>query len=168
MSNSLIFAIVASVTIHFFVLFYSTRITLKEPPKSNPIAETKKDAVERIEVRLLPKEQALETSVITKNELSIIPKKSYPSDSRICSGKDKDYRGIGIIYNPITGLILHAPTYYPAYQAGLRVGDMILSPDTPYTDEAYTDIQYIRPNGDSIRQSILRIKIDNICFTEDK
>lgn len=168
MSNSLIFAIVASVTIHFFVLFYSTRIPLKEPPKSNPIAETKKDTVKRMEVRLLPKEQALDTPVtMTTKDPKASPKKSYPTDSIICSGKDKNYKGIGVIYNPVTGVIFFAPTYYPAYQAGLRVGDMILSPEAPYTDE-YVDIQYVRPNGDDMRQSIVRIKPDNICFAEDK
>jgi len=168
LSNSLIFAIVASVTIHFFVLFYSTRIPLKEPPKSNPIAETKKDTVKRMEVRLLPKEQALDTPVtMTTKEPKASPKKSYPTDSRICSGKDKNYKGIGVIYNAVTGVILFAPTYYPAYQGGLRVGDMILTPEAPYTDE-YIDIQYVRQHGDDMRQSIVRIKPDNICFTEDK
>lgn len=168
MSNGLIIAIIASVTLHFFLLFYSLQIPKKEPATMNPIIESKKDEIKRMEVRLLPKEQSLETSVSAeKNESNVSLKKTYPTDLRMCSGKDKNYRGIGVIYNPVTGVILFAPAYYPAYQAGLREGDMILSPEAPYIDE-YVNISYTRPDGNNMRQSVLRIKTDTICITEDK
>ncbi len=77
-----------------------------------------------------------------------------------CAGSAKTYFGVGILYMLGTGLIIDAPENYPAYQAGLRIGDMIKSMNKG-------------PNGEFIDFSVVRgykdltfhVKAESICYS---
>lgn len=49
-------------------------------------------------------------------------------DRHPCPPKYKTFEGIGIIYSPFTYAVLSAPPDLPAYQAGVRVGDVMVDP----------------------------------------
>lgn len=80
-------------------------------------------------------------------------------DPNICENQGKTYLGVGLRYSPFTNLIIHVPEFYPAYKAGMRVGDMLLDPDTPIVD-GYLDIEVVR----GYQQIHFRIKAEQICY----
>ena len=44
------------------------------------------------------------------------------------------YDGVGFIYYESTGQVINAPTMLPAYQAGIRIGDLLLNNPDPDAD----------------------------------
>lgn len=157
MSNRIkIAGFVFSVVLHLLLLFL---ILPPEPkyPKLDPDPDSIMPMP--VEVRLIPKfdpSLTSETKIVDEGN-----RISYPIDDRVCNGKDKSYKGIGIIYNPGTHIITHAPEYYPGYKAGLRVGDFIVEPEVgPVGDYITFDVLRLR------EQFRLHIKTDNICFQE--
>jgi hypothetical protein len=145
-----------SILLHLSLLIYFIDFQEKYP-KVEPIPDAALPLP--VEVRLLPYSDPSIGEIKPDEGLEKI---KYPSDGRICNGKDKFYKGIGIIYNPGSFVIIYAPEYYPAYKAGLRIGDRIVDPDIPEID-GYVDIEINR--GYSIEQ--FHIKTDNICFNEE-
>lgn len=156
MKKSKVIGAAGTIFLHLLIVF----VFLYNPPKfldMQPVPEMKEP--HRIEVRLIPIiEPTLDTIIKTKEGDK---KVSYPNDGKICGGKDKFYKGIGIIYNPGTHVITHAPEYYPGYIAGLRLGDIILDPDVPESN-GYINFDILR----SHERLSFRIKADNICFQE--
>lgn len=86
----------------------------------------------------------------------------YPVDSRVCSNRDKNYLGIGMLYNVGSNLVTYVPTFYPAYLAGVRVGDFLLNPEEPIQD-GYINLRFIR----GYIEHRLRIKTEMICFNQN-
>ena len=86
------------------------------------------------------------------------------TDEIICDGKDKTYKGIGIIHSISSPYaVLHAPVYYPGYIAGIREGDLVLNPDVQ-TVNGYVDIEVLRSHNGPLK---FHIKAETICFLEE-
>jgi len=156
MKQSKVIGATGTILLHLLIVF----AFLYNPPKYldiQPVPEMKEP--HRIEVKLIPIiKPTLDSIIKTKDNGK---KVSYPTDSKICNGKDKFYKGIGVIYNPGTHIITHAPEYYPGYIAGLRVGDFIVDPESQEIN-GYITFDIMR----SREQQQFHIKTDNICFQD--
>jgi hypothetical protein len=138
--------------IHLALLLPFIIIPILHPPVSNVPKSTEKV----LEVTLLPPKESL----AEKLPISDIPNQNISqTDPVICKNQDKNYFGVGFIYSPFTSLVTYAPEFYPAYKAGIRIGDMVLDPDTPIVN-GFLDIEIIR----GYQQMHFRIKAENICF----
>jgi hypothetical protein len=149
--------LIFTIILHSFLLF-SFLPSKPKYPKVDPIPNTTIPL--SVEVRLIPiiePTSNIETKIADEGK-----KVSYPTDGRICGGKDKHYKGIGVIYNPGTHIITHAPEYYPGYISGLRIGDYIVDPEVAEVD-GYIRFDILRAH----EQLRFHIKTDNICFQED-
>lgn len=78
-----------------------------------------------------------------------------------CKPDMKVYNGIGVIYNIHTGQVLVAPTNLPAYQEGIRIGDLLLNDIDPNSDGIAT-MKVLRYNI----QLRFDVKPTKICFKE--
>lgn len=145
-----------SVILHLFLL-----LSFLPPkyPKVSPIPGESGKVLSSVEVKLIPMK---EPTITSETKISDGDKVSYPTvDKTICNGKDKQYKGVGIIHDIETNVIFHAPEYYPGYIAGLRIGDYILNPDVAEIN-GYKDFEIMRL-GTHLR---FHIKTTNICFQE--
>jgi hypothetical protein len=139
--------------IHLSLLlqFIVIPITKKPPPPPPPGSEQKE-----ISVALLP---PIEHSSIVTPPVDSSSELVAQVDPNICKDQGKTYLGVGFRYSPFTNLVTHIPEYYPAYRAGMRIGDMVLDPDTPIVD-GYLDIEVVR----GYQQMHFRIKAEQICY----
>lgn len=160
--KSIIWALMTSVLIH--VLFF---LTMPKPlvkgEKTPPGIKTKQS----VEVKLLPKELSKKAQIQNKGTDPTLP--PTQTNKVICTGQDKNYEGVGIIYNSDreagVGVVMLAPEYYPAYKAGLRVGDYIMNIPLFVTDGYIMfDIQRFTGDGRSYRLTY-NIKIEKICYS---
>jgi len=151
--NKRFIGIVGTVLIHIIVPIYLLwpRVLPKPPPPPPP-----KDEPKPVEVRLLPRSQATETKAGPEPGVDGSP------DPKICANRDPSYEGIGIIHSFGTDLILSAPAAYPAYKAGLRVGDMIVE---LYRIEG-TKFMFVHVNRHG-KHLKFRIPVEQICFNKD-
>jgi predicted metalloprotease with PDZ domain len=136
-----------------FIFLLFPVVTPPPPPPPPPPDEPKP-----VTVRLIPKEQPSKDPEILKGNKDSL---SYPTDPHICSSKDKSYRGVGIIYSYGSNMIVHAPEYYPAYKAGLRLGDFIVNETTEVN--GYIDFDVRR----GYTKLFFHIKLDNICYNDE-
>lgn len=122
-----------------------------------------------VEVTLLPPQSTVTTMPgkdskplpIVEDGLSALT--GVPGSAVVaCTATNKKYHGIGIVYNPFTGIVLQAPTAYPAYKAGIRVGDRAFMFIPSEDGHLLVDLQ--RLNGDRFSVYILPV---TICFTEE-
>lgn len=144
-------------SILFHVLIFSLIFLPKH--KLHPITSKAENEtrIMQVEFLSLKPETALKTTDLTAD----IGKTKYETDEIVCKGKDKKYVGIGMIYNPGTNIIYRLPQDYPAYKAGLRLGDLIVDPYLPIVNN-YLDIVVRRGN----EFLSFHIKVENICFQE--
>lgn len=80
--------------------------------------------------------------------------------------KDNEtYDGIGVTYGIGTGQIATAPPYYPAYKAGVRVGDVVINSEF-ITENGYTSFTVSRLGvSDHIH---FKVKLDKICYETER
>lgn len=81
----------------------------------------------------------------------------------LCGPHEKTYVGIGIMYTTSTGQITDAPPFFPGYQSGLRIGDLVLGITKP------DDYNIVRANilhFGAVRPDLYVIKATKICFRE--
>ena len=143
-----VIALIGSLLIHaafLFVLFSGTGI--KPPPKQ----EKKQD---RLNVELI---------TVMPEVANVGPKPGdagYKRDEVMCAGKDNTYVGVGIKIQPGSDTIVAAPEQYPAYRAGMRVGDFIIDPFGVDIVDGYMDFKIMRHT--EVFQ--FHIKVENICY----
>ncbi len=146
------------------LLHISLVIKINVPPPPVLYIQTTSEEIPQekmVEVTLLPREKLITSEVqdAPPNDIPVSPK--YKTDTKICTGKDKTYFGVGFIWNPQTNVITHAPEDYPAYKAGIRQGDMVMNPAEEYID-GYVTFEVVR----SFQQLRFRVKGDNICYQD--
>jgi len=71
----------------------------------------------------------------------------------------KTYVGIGLQFN-LDQIVIIAPESYPAYKAGIRVGDEVLNPDFEPDVDGYDIVDFTRRG----KHHRLRIKTQWICL----
>ena len=154
MNNRLttVLAIIGSLLIHaafLFVLFSDAGLKHQPPPKQPE---------NNIRVRLL--ETPVNAPPLDKTRLDKHGKKVYERDEIICSGKDNTYVGVGLIIQPGADTVIAVPAQYPAYQAGMRVGDFIIDPFSANIVNGYLDFD-VRRDTEILK---FHIKVENICY----
>ncbi len=80
-------------------------------------------------------------------------------DSGLACLDSKAYLGIGIQYD-LNDLVIVAPESYPAYKAGIRLGDEVLNPDFEPDADGYEIVEFKREGKHHWR----RIKTQRICL----
>jgi hypothetical protein len=92
----------------------------------------------------------------------VVSKGTNPSAK--CPKGLKSYSGIGVIYSWFEWQVLEVPRQFPAYQAGIRVGDLLLNvtPETKMTIGKPTLVRTSR-NGVEIDYTITPLKV---CYRD--
>lgn len=157
MSNRLVttLAIIGSLLIHAAFLFVLLSVAGLKPPKPPPPPPPPEN--NNIRIELLESKKATPPS---NPSLDKHGKKVYERDEVICSNKDNTYVGVGLMIQPGSDTVVSAPEQYPAYQAGMRVGDFIIDPFFTNIVNGYLDFDVRR--GTEILQ--FHIKVENICY----
>lgn len=138
-----------SILIHIIILSLLI-IHVKLPSLNTPKSVVKS---ENIEITFIPlKKDSLATTVN-----SVSGKFSTPIDPEICKGKDGSYVGVGLTYMG-DSRITSVPAFYPAYKAGIRVGDKFLDFDD--VNDGYVSIT-VKRNFDILK---FHIKTEKICY----
>jgi C-terminal processing protease CtpA/Prc len=71
----------------------------------------------------------------------------------------KSYWGIGMQFD-LENIVINAPETYPAYHAGIRVGDVVTDRDIQPDEQGFETVDFTR-RGKSHR---LRIRTEWICL----
>jgi membrane-associated protease RseP (regulator of RpoE activity) len=148
-----ILGIMGSILVHLVIL-----ISIIRAPESIPTRRLPLDEPESIQITLIPMPSVTESKADNSDaDLAA----TYPTDSSICAGQNKTYVGVGFIMSFGSDLIIHIPEFYPAYKAGMRLGDFILNPYEPIIN-GWIDFDVLRHT----EKLHFHIKADNICFNE--
>lgn len=119
-------------------------------------------------------EQIAEKQPDVPMEITIIEQTQEERDALIEKARRKEiaecephFGGLGIEYDGKTGIINKVYKYYPASDAGIQVGDQILSPQIrEIRGEIGTDVTLVvNRNGQTFSQIITR---GRICLTDAK
>lgn len=161
LSKNRIFGVLGTLIVHIFlVLFLFLHI---QPNKGNPVGkpgEVEKGRVLSLKVVLLPKmtseQEEAEKQRVGERQAELAIRE------RICSNKDPNYVGVGLIHGFGSDVVSEAPEFYPAYKAGVRVGDLILNPEfnSKATKEGWVEVRVERQG----KFLIFKIKQEKICF----
>jgi hypothetical protein len=147
-----VLAIIGSLLIHAAFLFVLVSAAgLKPPPPPPPKNDIRIELVETKPAIPPPPD---------KTRLDKHGKKVYERDEVICSNKDNTYVGVGLMIQPGSDTVVSAPKQYPAYLAGIRVGDFIIDPFFTNIVDGYLDFRVIR--GYDVIQ--FHIRVENICY----
>lgn len=113
-------AIAVSIMLHLLVFFsiFHAHATPREPTTYQHTGE------DGIAIQLITKQDVPDESTTTTNGVGTLT----TEEKVFCSDKDKRYKGIGITYYVKQRVVLSAPQSYPAYKAGVRVGDGVIDP----------------------------------------
>lgn len=144
MNKTLRLTIILSILFHLTVLFFRLTLEQQQTPTqstdSNPTLLS--PGVQSIQAEILPVDGDLST-VNTK-----------------CSSQI--YEGIGYLFQPSTGTVINVPPGYPAYDAGIRLGDVIIETQIEPDAEGYYHIR-VRRHGIAA-PLIFHIKVQPICY----
>ena len=157
MKKDRIIALFCSIFLHAIFIFALIKhdLNFQVGTKETPAKEEEV----YVSVRLLPKADKL---TISDRGLSESTPTYYQPDEKICSGQDKFYLGIGVIYQFGSNLLTHVPEQYPAYKAGLRVGDEYLNPGEDPVN-GYLRVEIIREST----KMEFKVKVYTICYSGD-
>ncbi len=145
----IIIGIILSILIHLIPIIYFLFRPPEPPPPPPP-------PVKDLAVRLLPKPDEYKPTTLSKSG------DKSSSEAMDCSQNlgNSIYIGIGILHSGGTiNIITEAPETYPAYRAGLRKGDIIISLDKRL-DQGYIDIVIKRETN-----VFYHIKTEEICYS---
>jgi hypothetical protein len=145
-------AIIGSLLIHAAFLLILA-LSWVSPPKEKKESPSSNVRIEIVEVKQPPPKA--NTTPVDKHG-----KKVYKRDEVICSNKDNTYVGVGLMIQPGSDTIIAAPEQYPAYLAGMRVGDFIIDPFFTQIVDGYLDFD-VRRGTEIIK---FHIKVENICY----
>lgn len=81
----------------------------------------------------------------------------------ICAGQNEKFRGIGIKVSFGSEIIIEAPEQYPAYKAGLRLNDRVISMSVKDDTVDFEQITVER-SGQVLNFKILK---DTVCYKKD-
>lgn len=156
-SGNLFVFILASIAIHIAIV----GLPISENKKNNPLPD--KEVNYPVPVRLIPKsDKPVTLDNIKEDKDGRLPKMVAPS---LCNDAPENlYTGIGIVYNQFTQIILDAPPVYPAYKAGVRIGDILLNPRS--TPDKLGSVEVTVSRGDE--NYIFHIQQSKICYDTPK
>jgi hypothetical protein len=152
-------AILISIVLHVLVLL------IAQPKKILVLNEqtSKRSATKDvpIKIKLLPPKdlhQENKTAQIQGNG------KGYRVINKtICAGQNEQFRGIGIKVSFGSEIIIEAPEQYPAYKAGLRLNDVVLSMSDKDDTADFEQIT-VQRSGQVLNFKILK---DTVCYKKD-
>jgi hypothetical protein len=86
-------------------------------------------------------------------------------DPEICKLGGQHYEGIGILHSFGTEIVISAPAEYPAYRAGIRVGDTVM--------ELYkipgAKAKYVKVHRSGVPDPLeFMIPMEEICFDGER
>lgn len=91
------------------------------------------------------------------------PKPVIPHEKDDCI---QSYGGIGIMHSPYDNTVIDAPQGYPASNAGIKVGDHIITPVESLRGEPGTEVEVTFSNEDGLHT--VTLVRDKICTFEVK
>lgn len=103
------------------------------------------------------KETKLEVSIVEEQDLGLNEQEKKTEETE-CPN-DRWYGGVGMVHNSQTGEVLDAPKGYPAYVAGVKVGDYILNPHELRGEPGYDAHLLLKRDGEEIIIVVTREKI---------
>lgn len=153
--------LILSILLHCIIAFFIVSAGVKDE------AGQKKPKKESSYVDLVATEskQPKKSEQSKENESEVAIKTSKASDpiqKEFCSSSDKNYKGIGMIFDDFSNIILTVPEYYPGYKAGLRIGDTILQDSVINTPDTLT--LTVKRDNKELKFSISKEKI---CYKKD-
>lgn len=143
----------ASVLLHFGVLVlltHSGQLKQHEKPKS---------LGSNVHIELLLKREDAQSSAGSDGTGLRVNNQGI---TKPCKG-NREYLGIGITFMPGTHVVVTAPPGYPAYEAGIRIGDYLMDPWTRENEHGVVTMIAIR----GYEKHVFHIKMDRICYSED-
>lgn len=150
--NKRVIGIVGTVLIHIIVPIYLLWPKAQVPPQPPPPPPTSKV----VSVSLIPQSSSEDSRKGNDPGVDGAP------DPKICADKDPSYEGIGITHSFGTELVLTAPATYPAYKAGIRIGDMVVELyRIPSTNMMFV---HVNRHGKHLK---FKVKREKICFREE-
>jgi hypothetical protein len=141
-----------SILLHLCIfLFLFWKPTILPPPPPPP------EKQKPVSVRLIARNDTTKENIpITKDGWKLSRR-----DPELCRSVDgKTYVGIGIKFDPWLYKITRAPEQYPAYIAGMRVGDALVNPYASADENGYIDMDVFRGE----QRISFHIKREKICY----
>lgn len=141
-------AALAAVALHLVVLAILIALSVEDVEvSSTPPAAQKIDRGDRL----------VEATIATEKKEAA----NQPGGQSDCSATEDFYYGVGILSITGTGIIVQAPPTYPAYRAGVRVGDQLVEFHNVPGSEGIVYLTIIRDGA--VKK--FRMQKENICFT---
>lgn len=154
-STTISLSIIVSLLIHIAALF----LIMLQPASTSPTPPAKQQQESFLSVELAP----LPTP--TNYSASLQPgTHGYKYDKEVCKDENSTYAGAGILIEIGPDLITKAPPQYPAYKAGMRVGDFIMNPLSVNVVNGYMDFRVLRHTT----YMEFHVQADHICYQEHK
>ena len=111
-------------------------------------------------VTLISEEKPVKSSLKSDKYYNPNAEQEQMDRESICKDKDNNYIGVGMILQPGSGRVLVVPEQFPAYKAGIRIGDIIADPYGPSIVNGY--IKFSVETDKKTR--VVKIKAEKICY----